>query len=51
MERRHRKAVEARFRAQLSDTRLLCLDIPDRYRFMDPGLVDLLERRMAPHLA
>jgi predicted protein tyrosine phosphatase len=31
--------------------RLVCLDIPDDYVFLDPDLVVLLEERVEPHLA
>jgi len=30
--------------------RIVCLDIPDRYDFLDPELVSLLRERTAPHL-
>jgi predicted protein tyrosine phosphatase len=30
--------------------RLVCLDIPDRYDFLDPELVALLRERTAPYL-
>jgi len=31
-------------------SRLICLDIPDRYEFLDPDLVTLLQERTQPHL-
>jgi predicted protein tyrosine phosphatase len=31
--------------------RLVCLDIPDKFGFLDPHLVTLLETRVSPHLA
>ena len=31
-------------------SRLICLDIPDRYEFLDPDLVTLLQERAQPHL-
>lgn len=49
MERTHRSKVQRRFRAALRGKRVLCLDIPDDYAFMDPALVRLLEVRMAGH--
>ena len=52
MERRHRSAIQSRFRESLRDeTRIVCLEIPDDYDFMDEGLVALLESRMARFLA
>jgi len=50
MERSHRNKVQKRFHRLLENKRLICLDIPDDYEFMDPGLVRLLEARMARHL-
>jgi predicted protein tyrosine phosphatase len=29
---------------------VICLDIPDNYKFMDPALVQLLERKVSPFL-
>ncbi len=50
MEKSHRSPLTRRFGRQLARARIVCLDIPDRYDFMDPELVDLLERKMAPFL-
>ena len=50
MERTHRNKLQQRFRAALGGTRIVCLDIPDDYDFMDPGLIRLLEARMARYL-
>ncbi|MFA4950861.1 phosphotyrosine protein phosphatase [Brevundimonas sp.] len=45
MERAHRAKLQRRFRAQLKRARVICLDIPDDYAFMQPELVALLGRR------
>lgn len=50
MEKMHRAKVQKRFRSSLNSKRLICLDIPDNFAFMDPALVALLEKRLAPHL-
>ncbi|WP_394652700.1 low molecular weight protein tyrosine phosphatase family protein [uncultured Sphingomonas sp.] len=50
MERTHRAKVQKRFRGDLGGTRIVCLDIPDDYDFMDPALVSLLRHRMSRHL-
>jgi predicted protein tyrosine phosphatase len=34
----------------LHGQRVVCLNIPDRYRFMQPELVALLEQKVAPFL-
>lgn len=50
MEQTHRAKLQARYRAALKSKRLICLNIPDRYAFMEPGLVRLLEDKMARYL-
>jgi predicted protein tyrosine phosphatase len=46
MEKAHRAKLNARFRAALRNTRVVCLDIPDKFAFMDPELVRLLEAKV-----
>ncbi len=50
MEKAHRSKLKQRFRQQLGGKKLVCLDIPDNYQFMQPELVVLLEKRVGPHL-
>ncbi|WP_395331560.1 hypothetical protein WBP06_02565 [Novosphingobium sp. BL-8H] len=50
MEKAQRTKVQQRFRRHLNGQRMICLDIPDDYAFMDPALVELLEQRMSRHL-
>ena len=50
MEKQHRAKVQRRFRAALRGQRIICLDIPDDYAFMQRELVELLKARMARHL-
>jgi predicted protein tyrosine phosphatase len=45
MERLHRIKVSKRFKKELGGKRLVCLDIPDNYEFMQPELVELLTMR------
>jgi predicted protein tyrosine phosphatase len=46
MERSHRGKLRRRFAAGLKSTRLICLDIPDNFEFMDPELIRILEARV-----
>ena len=46
MEKTHRSKLQQRFKRHLRSARVICLDIPDDYAFMDPGLVRLLETRV-----
>lgn len=50
MEQVHRDKLRQRFRAQLSKQRVVCLNIPDDYAFMQPELIALLKRKVLPHL-
>lgn len=49
-EKRHRTVLNRRFGRRLRHARVVCLDIPDDYGFMDPRLVHLLETRVGRHL-
>lgn len=50
MEPAHRSKQSARFGTHLGHARVICLDIPDNYEFMDPGLIEILQAKVAPHL-
>lgn len=50
MEKAHRNKLSARFRAHIKGKRIICLNIPDEFDFMDPALVRLLEVRVTPFL-
>lgn len=49
MERPHRNKLQKKFRKALRG-RVICLDIPDDYEFMDEQLVALLKAKVIPHL-
>ena len=50
MENAHRSELSTRFRGYLGGKRIICLDIPDEFEFMDPILVTLLKARVSKHL-
>lgn len=50
MEGRHRRTLNQRFGALLKGKRVVCVDIPDDYEFMDDALVALLRQRVTPLL-
>ena len=50
MEKVHKTKLSTRFKPQLSGKRVICLGIPDNYRFMEPALVKLLETKVKPYL-
>jgi predicted protein tyrosine phosphatase len=49
MEKSQRAKLTTKFGRQLSGRRVVSLDIPDHYEFMQPELIDLLEKRMAQY--
>ena len=46
MEKAHRTKLGQKVRTDLRDTRVVCLDIPDNYDYMDPELVRLLQAKV-----
>ena len=50
MEKTHRNKLVRRFRSHLKSKRVICLDIPDDYEFMDSVLVRMLEKRVGRFL-
>lgn len=50
MERAHRSKLSTRYKQYLKGQRVICLDIPDDYSYMDPALVTLLQTKVPRHL-
>ena len=50
MERVHRSKLLRKFRAHVGNKRIICLDIPDHFQFMEPALVSLLMVKVPKHL-
>lgn len=46
MEDRHIKRLKKMFGPKLKNKRIINLDIPDIYQFMDPGLIDVLRSKL-----
>lgn len=51
MEKTHRNKLNRKFRSSLNNKRVICLDIPDDYEFMDPILIRILESRAGRFLS
>jgi len=47
-ERAHRNKLSRKFRSHLKNKRVICLDIPDQFEYMDPALILLLEKKAGP---
>jgi predicted protein tyrosine phosphatase len=50
MEQSQRRYLNAHFANSLKDKRIVCLDIPDRYSYMQPELVAVLRAKVLPLL-
>lgn len=50
MEKKHRTQLASRFRRHLDGKRVICLDIPDDYDYMQPELIRLLEAKAGSFL-
>ena len=50
MEPSHKAKLSARFGSHLKNSRVVCLNIPDKFQAMDPTLVEIFRRRVKPHL-
>ena len=51
MEPAHRRKLSSHYRASLKKKRVVCLDIPDKYDFMEPELVQILKAKAARFVA
>lgn len=50
MEKVHKKKVQQQFATALKNKKLICLDIPDIYRYMDEKLIYLLKNTVPRHV-
>jgi predicted protein tyrosine phosphatase len=48
MEQKHKRKLSKKFQLHLKNTRVVCLDIPDNYSYMDPQLIDRLTQKVTP---
>lgn len=50
MENSHRSKLSKKFQPWLKGKRIVCLDIPDQYDYMEPELIDRLKQKVLPLL-
>ena len=50
MEKKHLRRLRESFADELADKRVICLNLPDDYQFMQPELVALLQSAVPPYL-
>jgi predicted protein tyrosine phosphatase len=51
METSHHSRITQKFGPYLKGKKIVVLNIPDNYAFMQPALISILERKLKPHLA
>jgi predicted protein tyrosine phosphatase len=50
MEKKHMRRLKEKFISVLHNKRVICLDIPDDYKFMDEELIDILKSRVSEYI-
>lgn len=50
MESAHRRKLTQKYPQKLHNKRIICLDIPDHYSYMQAELIALLKKKVTPHL-
>jgi predicted protein tyrosine phosphatase len=50
MEKSHRNKLSKNFQSFLKGKKVICLDIPDDFEYMEPVLINLLKKKVLPLL-
>lgn len=50
MEKKHVRLLRENFGEALGGKKIICLNIPDIYQYMDPVLIGELKSRLSPHI-
>lgn len=50
MEKKHVRRLKDRFSSECSNKKLICLNIPDDFRFMDEELIEILKERVSGYI-
>lgn len=50
MEKAHRNKLSSKFKKHIGKARVVCLDIPDDYEYMDPTLIKILKSKVSRYL-
>ncbi|WP_333457290.1 methyltransferase domain-containing protein [Microcoleus sp. Pol10D4] len=50
MEKRHGDRLRSKFPESLEGKKVICLQIPDNYEYMEPELVELLQAKLNPYM-
>ncbi len=50
MEKDHKQKLSQKFKPYVKNKKIICLDIPDNYEYMQPELIALLKKKVLPFL-
>ncbi|MCC5639107.1 low molecular weight protein tyrosine phosphatase family protein [Nostoc sp. CHAB 5844] len=50
MEQPHKRKLTKNFQPFLKGKKIICLDIPDEFEYMEPALINLLKKKVIPLL-
>ena len=50
MEKKHASRLGSKFPETLTGKKVICLQIPDNYKYMEPELVEILQAKLSPYL-
>lgn len=50
MEKKHVRRLNEKFSRAIQNKRLICLSIPDEYKFMDEELIEVLKSRVSEYI-
>lgn len=50
MEKKHLRRLRDKFNDRLENKKIVCLDIPDDYKYMDPELIEILKSRVSEYI-
>ena len=50
MEQKHKQNIKEKFAKQLQHKKVIVLDIPDDYHYMDKALIEILKSALIPYL-
>lgn len=50
MEKKHTRRLKEKFPNKLINKQLICLDIPDEYKYMDEELIEIINSRVSEYI-
>lgn len=50
MEKKHNRRIQEKFSWVLAGKKIICLDIPDDYQYMDEDLIEMLKSRVSEYI-